>query len=1689
MQTPVRDLPGSGAEFFRHEDSLIHLSNRQLVYGATYDRESITTDEGATKSGKYLEKDKGYSTTGYTDTLLKDPVVIKGGRFEGENVPAFGKGTRLQGVYFQALPYEVKDFEGARSVAPLKDHRNVDLELLPSRLLDAPSDIKPQDKRAITTLPFGARMGNRSMDYIPAYPVGTQGIVVPGTDPDGVYNYFLSNTNPILIAHHNKEAPPQYSTHVFEMSGKEVDPNMHAGLHSIFRVKPIRTGSYGIEGEFGICLFGSQADDESGYLPFVSRSTLSSSGPPPGFRGSFVKPQVTNPPATDAGLPMSIGLLSWEKGGFIFPGLLSGDTHNLGYNLQGEAVNMGKIATDALFQATNASYARDYDMPLRFRYSDEPDMEPVEGYPIRVFLMRNPREKHYTFIGDKPNWWEWHTFSIFKSPSEVNNYVDDKPGNEDPDPKPDPEPGPDPEPEPKPDPKPPPPKPDPGPEPKPQPNPGEKPPPGRGTPWAEVGHGGRPRPGQNQVGANDRHGNRGQGQGQDDEDGNKDDRGGAGKGEQDGNKGDGKAGENDREPGGKGNRGGKGHRGQGGDRRGGNSEYDKAMQKRRELKQLAKDKLARADAANKRKNKITDEINDLRNALSNAKVITDRDDSIIFEEDKNTPVSVPQGGKNTPPKSMTAGEASNRIKELKAELEKVHKEKEDALNTAAAADKEIADIESKEYDVPSNVPPSPRGKPSRQGGGGSTNRPNKPGTGTGGNKGVAQASLANVSASHYLGGGSGNPHGLGDTFPTNLFLLDHGRKINSKLIPGDPDPHKNCAETSYEIALPSTMGVASAIYDGSLAGNGSDGFLRWQEHWIDKQYNKFAGGGQNRSTGGSAKAFDVAPLVIHTQHFGHQGKTDWVYVTEPESDAPEEPSATDVVRFRMHGTSNGGSYTTPPDHMLEDGRSKSHSTYVGYHPSIIMAWGDVRVSGGDIVNGFRSSFDGTDFHVTAVDASGVADVTKTYIFETPVNLSGGSTSFGGDILPDTDLTYNIGSPTFRWKDIYAEQIDLEIGSAAAPAVKPRVDTNTGIYFGGADDIYASLGGVNRFSMSGSRIVAGPIAGPTGQFVGGDGAVGSSGLAFYAAGSYNTGLFCSDSELGMSMNVFGVQIFSMTNIGACTMPNSLGTRLGVPDGLVSACGLGFTADANTGLIRTTTDTMGLVTGGVTRRTISTTVETFTLPQQGAAGSAPTPTYSFSGDTNTGIYSHSADALGFTTGGVARMRLTTAALLPNSGNTYDLGSSANYWRDVYADQFDAASNGSETLPVLKRVTDTDTGVFFPAANTLGLAVGGSTGTNQYYSVSATSLTLPANNFTILPFYAPVGSNGFNLTIKAGAGEDGFTGGTLRVQAGGNVAGADAHGGLTEVFGGDGGSTLAVRNGGKLSTRGGNAGAGGGGGNGGDYELDGGAKSGFGSDGTVKIATIRGGLTFGRSGMTSQSNGSIYINTNGSAASPSLQIGATNKGLFNDGASGLGIATAGVERANFNATRSLFSQPIDMPEVSSPASPSANTSRLYTVDESGITNMSYKDSGGAITNLGHAFASITVTSDSTAAATEYDVFDADNYPAFSNTVNVEAKDIAYTSTDGRFTVTAAGKYKIDCVLYLESAAIQTVFIDLNKSGATIWTSGPTVHSSVDPLERTISIIVDANASDYFNVTVDGASGNVTIKPGTTFSIHRVN
>lgn len=105
----------------------------------------------------------------------------------------------------------------------------------------------------------------------------------------------------------------------------------------------------------------------------------------------------------------------------------------------------------------------------------------------------------------------------------------------------------------------------------------------------------------------------------------------------------------------------------------------------------------------------------------------------------------------------------------------------------------------------------------------------------------------------------------------------------------------------------------------------------------------------------------------------------------------------------------------------------------------------------------------------------------------------------------------------------------------------------------------------------------------------------------------------------------------------------------------------------------------------------------------------------------------------------------------------------------------------------------------------------------------------------------------------------------------------------------------------------------------------------------------------------------------------------------------------------------------------------------------------------------------------------------------------NITYDATDGTFQLPSPGLYKIDCSAILQNSAISVVDIlaYLNYGAGDIlqFSGNSTVDSSTDPVERTISIIINvAQAGGKFRIECSPATGLLQAMVGTSISIHKL-
>jgi len=147
------------------------------------------------------------------------------------------------------------------------------------------------------------------------------------------------------------------------------------------------------------------------------------------------------------------------------------------------------------------------------------------------------------------------------------------------------------------------------------------------------------------------------------------------------------------------------------------------------------------------------------------------------------------------------------------------------------------------------------------------------------------------------------------------------------------------------------------------------------------------------------------------------------------------------------------------------------------------------------------------------------------------------------------------------------------------------------------------------------------------------------------------------------------------------------EIGFSAGSAAAPSVTFSADNNTGMYNATANSIGFSTGASVRRTISGTTETTTLPQRAASAAASAPAYSFTSDTDTGMYLNGAGNLAFSVGNGTRRTITATS------ETFTMKNQG--------------PNGSVTAPTYGFSSDTDCGMYLKTTGEVSLTAAGGEG----------------------------------------------------------------------------------------------------------------------------------------------------------------------------------------------------------------------------------------------------------------------------------------------------------------------------------------------------------------------------------------------
>lgn len=199
-------------------------------------------------------------------------------------------------------------------------------------------------------------------------------------------------------------------------------------------------------------------------------------------------------------------------------------------------------------------------------------------------------------------------------------------------------------------------------------------------------------------------------------------------------------------------------------------------------------------------------------------------------------------------------------------------------------------------------------------------------------------------------------------------------------------------------------------------------------------------------------------------------------------------------------------------------------------------------------------------------------------------------------------------------------------------------------------------------------------------------------------------FSSDSATGMYLIASGQLGFSTSGTLRFTINGSTSITSTLPfygpAGSATAPAFSFSGDPNTGMYDVGADQLGFTTGGTLRLTVDgSTSITSTLPFYGAAGSNTAPTFTFSGDPNTGSYNVGADQWGVTTGGTLRLTVNGSTSITSTLPFY-------------------APSGTVSAPGYAFSAEVDCGLYVIGTNNIGMALNGAVTMNM--APSAWSLT---------------------------------------------------------------------------------------------------------------------------------------------------------------------------------------------------------------------------------------------------------------------------------------------------------------------------------------------------------------------------------
>jgi len=300
---------------------------------------------------------------------------------------------------------------------------------------------------------------------------------------------------------------------------------------------------------------------------------------------------------------------------------------------------------------------------------------------------------------------------------------------------------------------------------------------------------------------------------------------------------------------------------------------------------------------------------------------------------------------------------------------------------------------------------------------------------------------------------------------------------------------------------------------------------------------------------------------------------------------------------------------------------------------------------------------------------------------------------GGNIISNVPTAYN---HIWRINGVEIgrfEQNGYLLLKAAGSATSPALTLGDDTNTG----LYKSGADILDFTRAGTHSLSIDSFGTrikAGQMLTQDGSVTAPGMSF--ENDSNTGLYRSAvDQLTIAASGIPVCSFNSSNV-ISAFPFT------APDGSASAPSFRFTNDLDTGMYYSSGLRLAFAGSQVAR--FNSTSVFFDNPIHAANGSASSPSYSFLNDTDTGIYWSSSGDVRITSNGTDRLLVRTSditvnnTILPSVDNGADIGSTSFGWRTYFS------GDGSVGTPAFTFKNDPDTGFYRDTSDNIKMALGG-------------------------------------------------------------------------------------------------------------------------------------------------------------------------------------------------------------------------------------------------------------------------------------------------------------------------------------------------------------------------------------------------